>query len=84
VLRREPGLLRRLEREAAAQVRANPGHTSVLLEVDGDEVLFVGDNAYTLRHLAVDGQVRQVTIAGAATAGQVDSIRRTREKRGER
>jgi glyoxylase-like metal-dependent hydrolase (beta-lactamase superfamily II) len=56
----------------------SPGHTSVLLRMDGYHVLFVGDHAYTLRHLAVD-EVRQMTIGGAATERQVEGIRRVQE-----
>lgn len=37
----------------------SPGHTSVLLGMGGHEALFVGDTAYTLRHLAVE-EVRQI------------------------
>ena len=58
----------------------SPGHTSVLLRMDGYHVLFVGDHAYTLRHLAVD-EVRQMTIGGAATERQVEGIRRVQELR---
>jgi glyoxylase-like metal-dependent hydrolase (beta-lactamase superfamily II) len=56
----------------------SPGHTLILLDMGGYEILFVGDNAYTLRHLAVD-EVRQLTIGGRATEQQVDAIRRTQE-----
>jgi glyoxylase-like metal-dependent hydrolase (beta-lactamase superfamily II) len=56
----------------------SPGHTSVLLRMDGYHVLFVGDHAYTLRHLAVE-EVRQMTIGGTATERQVEGIRRVRK-----
>jgi glyoxylase-like metal-dependent hydrolase (beta-lactamase superfamily II) len=56
----------------------SPGHTSVLLRMDGYNMLFVGDHAYTLRHLAVE-EVRQMTIGGAATGRQVEGIRRVRQ-----
>ncbi|MGH3090454.1 MAG: MBL fold metallo-hydrolase, partial [Rubrobacteraceae bacterium] len=56
----------------------SPGHTSVLLRMDGHDLLFVGDHAYTLRHLAVE-EVRQMTIGGEETEKQVEGIRRVRE-----
>jgi len=56
----------------------SPGHTSILLRMDGYHALFVGDHAYTLRHLAVE-EVRQMTIGGAATERQVEGIRRVRK-----
>lgn len=56
----------------------SPGHASVLLRMDGYDLLFVGDHAYTLRHLAVE-EVRQMTIGGDETEKQVEGIRRVRE-----
>lgn len=56
----------------------SPGHTSVLLRMDDHNMLFVGDHAYTLRHLAVE-EVRQMTIGGEETEKQVEGIRRVRE-----
>jgi glyoxylase-like metal-dependent hydrolase (beta-lactamase superfamily II) len=56
----------------------SPGHTSVLLRMGGYNLLFVGDHAYTLRHLAVE-EVRQMTIGGEATEKQVEGIQRVRE-----
>ncbi len=58
----------------------SPGHQSVLLQMEGYQILLVGDNLYTLRHLAVD-QVRAITIGGGQTEAQVSSIRRTQQLR---
>lgn len=60
----------------------SPGHASILLDAGDHDILFVGDNAYTLRHLAA-AEVRQMTIGGAATESQVDAIRRTQRLLGD-
>jgi glyoxylase-like metal-dependent hydrolase (beta-lactamase superfamily II) len=53
----------------------SPGHMCVLLRMDADSVLFMGDTLYTLPHLAVD-QVRQMTLGGADTIHQIEAARR--------
>ncbi len=54
----------------------SPGHQSILVQMDGYQLLLVGDNVYTLRHLAVD-QVRAITMGHDQTDAQINSIRRT-------
>ncbi len=56
------------------------GHLSVLVQMDGYELLLVADAMYTLRHLAVD-QVRAILLGKQSGAQQIDSIQRIQQLR---
>jgi len=57
----------------------DPGHSSVLIKMDGYELLIVGDIMYTFRHLDVDN-IRQVIYGGKKVIEQqVNSIRLIRQ-----
>lgn len=57
-----------------------PGHVSVLVQMDGYQLLLVGDALYTLRHMAVD-QVQAIGLGRRSMAEQIDSIRRIQQLR---
>jgi glyoxylase-like metal-dependent hydrolase (beta-lactamase superfamily II) len=52
----------------------SPGHTSVLVQAEGYDFLFMGDTPYTLNHMALD-EVRQLTLGGAEEDKQLESTR---------
>ncbi|HMK53358.1 MAG TPA: N-acyl homoserine lactonase family protein [Methanobacteriaceae archaeon] len=57
----------------------DPGHSCVLVQMDGYELLILGDIIYTFRHLDVDN-IRQVIYGGKEVVEQqVNSIRSIRQ-----
>jgi N-acyl homoserine lactone hydrolase len=58
----------------------SPGHLSVLVQMEGYQLLMTGDTMYTLRHLAVD-QVRAIMLGKKAQEQQIASIRQIQQLR---
>ncbi|MBS4192352.1 N-acyl homoserine lactonase family protein [Bacillus sp. FJAT-49705] len=52
----------------------SPGHTAVLVQTEGYDLLFMGDTPYTLNHMSIE-EVRQLTLGSVEEEKQLEATR---------